>query len=116
MKHYLRYPLILMTLLLLGCKREVCQDLGVVEQTATLIWYGDYELDGCGYSVEIGENKYKPENESDIDESFKNQETSAGTAVKLTFLPRGRKLDVSCGMMPATDQIDYIKILSIEKL
>lgn len=116
MKHYLRYSLFFFSLLLLGCKGEICKDLDIVETTATLIWNGEYSLDGCGYSVQIGEKQYKPENESDIDDSFKTQELFTGTTVNLAYSPRGRRLDVACGMLPATTSIDYIHVISVEKL
>jgi hypothetical protein len=116
MKYAIRYALVCMTLLLAGCKGEVCKDLNVLETTATLTWNGDYALDGCGYSIQIGENHYKPENESDIDESFKTEALFKGTSVKLTYSPGGRKMDVGCGMMAGTTLIDYVVVLAVEKL
>lgn len=65
---YLLAPLALM-LTAFSCDKD--EDLDVVETTATLLWTGDVAVDGCGYSVQIGEKSYKPENEGDIDDSFK---------------------------------------------
>jgi hypothetical protein len=112
MKHFLSYSLILVTLLLVGCKGEICKDLEIAETTATLSWSGDYVVDGCGFRVQIGEKFYKPENEQDIDASFKTPEP---TSVKLEYIPRGKK-DFQCGMLPVVNAVDFIRILSIEKI
>jgi hypothetical protein len=120
MKNCLRYSLFCITLLLLGCKREECTEpAAIVETIANLLWTGDYAVDGCGFRVQIGEQFYKPENEEDIDASFRTNESfpyPSSRSIKLRYLPRGNRLDVSCGMQPATKNIDYIYVLSIERL
>ncbi|MDX5419324.1 MAG: hypothetical protein LPK09_08900 [Hymenobacteraceae bacterium] len=115
MKIFIRYYLVLVTLLLSGCQDEVCKDLEIVEATANLVWSGDYALDGCGYSVQIGEQRYKPDNEEDIDESFKAKEIFEGTVVKLKYIPQGKR-DFQCGMLPAVQTLDFIRIISIKKI
>lgn len=116
MKYYYNYTLILVTLLLVGCKGEICKDLDIVETTATLTWTGDYAVDGCGYSVRIGEQRYKPENEEDIDKSFKTYEAIyEDIPVRIKYSLRGTK-DFQCGMLPVANAVEFIRILSIEKI
>ncbi|MBD1395809.1 hypothetical protein H9Q13_01415 [Pontibacter sp. JH31] len=112
MKHFLPYSLLLATLLLFGCKAEVCKDLSIVESTATLTWSGDYAADGCGYRIEIDEQIYKPGNEQDIAESFKSSEP---IPVDVKFILQGRK-DIQCGMLPASQSVQFIQIISIKKI
>lgn len=98
MRNLLRYALLLAAFIAsaFSCDKE--EDLEVVETTATLRWTGDIAVDGCGFSVQIGEKSYKPENEGDIAESFKVYDPIT-VEVKLVHL--GQR-DLACGMLPGT--------------
>lgn len=112
MKYVLRYTLILITFMLAGFSCEKCEDLEIMESTATINWSGDYAADGCGYSIQIGEKHYKPDNEKDIDPSFKTQ---GSTTVQLKYVQLDSR-NFQCGMLPASTTMDFIRIISIEKI
>lgn len=52
-----------------------------VDSTALLTWTGEYFIDGCGFFVTIGGQKYRPENEDFINDSFKDVELPFQTEV-----------------------------------
>ncbi|WP_299708145.1 hypothetical protein [uncultured Pontibacter sp.] len=112
MKHIIRCALLLVTFLSVSFSCEKCNDLEVLESTATLRWSGDYAVDGCGYSIQLGENTLKPDNEKDIDDSFK---TDGSTTVRLKYVHLDQR-DFQCGMVPVSNTLDFIRIISIEKL
>ena len=110
MKKFLTYSLILVTLLLSGCKSEICKDLEVIETIASIVWTG--EMGGCGYMIRIGEQSYKPENEEDIDESFRSSDSKP---IILKYINQGKK-DLQCGILPITHSVDFIRTISIKKI
>jgi hypothetical protein len=112
MKHIIRYALLLVTFVSLGFSCEKCDDLEVLESTATLSWSGEYEADGCGYSIQLGESSFKPDNEKDINDSFK---TETSSTVRLNYVHLDRR-NFQCGMLPVSTTMDFIRIISIEKL
>ncbi|MCJ8163350.1 hypothetical protein MKJ04_00745 [Pontibacter sp. E15-1] len=63
----------LLTALLLFTSCNKDDDGCYVPETieATLHWTGDYALDGCGYILTIGDTDYKPKNEEDIPDTYK---------------------------------------------
>ncbi|WP_266205013.1 hypothetical protein [Pontibacter kalidii] len=54
-----------------GCNKEDDTSTTVETIDATLVWTGDYALDGCGYMLRIGEVEHKPLNEDAISSSYK---------------------------------------------
>ena len=112
MKNFIRYTLLLAAFSASAFSCDKDDDLDVVETNATLHWTGDVAVDGCGYSVQIGEKSYKPENEGDIDASFKVYEP---TPVAVKLIHKGER-DISCGMLPGKYKRDFIRVLSIKKL
>jgi hypothetical protein len=79
---------------------------------ATLIWSGEYMVDGCGFEVEIDGKRYKPDNENEIDETFK---VEGETPVVLTFERLGRQLDIRCGLSTQSRAMDAIRVVSVKK-
>ncbi|SIT83005.1 hypothetical protein [Pontibacter indicus] len=106
---YLIAPLVIM-LTAFSCDKD--EDLDAVETTATLFWTGDVAVDGCGYSVQIGEKSYKPENEGDIDASFKVYEP---IPVAIKLIHKGER-EIACGMLPGKSKRDFVRVLSIRKI
>lgn len=100
-----------MVLMLTAFSCDKDDDFETVETTATLFWTGDIAVDGCGFSVHIGEKSYKPENEGDIDDSFKVYEP---TTVEVKLVHLGQR-DLACGMLPGKSKRDFIRVLSIKK-
>ena len=92
-----------------GCKDE---DSGsVVTEEALLIWGGDYAADGCGYTLEMNDKIYKPENEDFISDEYK---IHPPTSVVRAFEYLNRDIEYFCGMRPTKNE--GIKIISIKKL
>lgn len=92
-----------------------CQDSmqqGTETADATLIWSGEYMVDGCGFEVMIQDKKYKPENEDDIDESFK---VEGSMPVLVEFVRLGEQIDRRCGLSPESRAMDGIRVISIKK-
>ncbi len=92
-----------------SCKKDdiACPVDETVE--ATLRWTGDYAVDGCGYMLQIGDITHKPENESDIPNSYK--ETSP-TPVRVRIKDY-RKNVKAC---QSGIDINSVKILDIQKM
>jgi hypothetical protein len=80
---------------------------------ATLIWSGEYMVDGCGFEVEIDGKRFKPDNENEIDEAFK---VEGETPVIITFEKLGRQLDIRCGLSTQSRAMDAIRVLTVKKL
>ena len=93
-----------------SCCKDEEQDGSTMEKTdATLIWTGDYALDGCGFMLQIGEVRHKPVNEADISSAYK---TSSPTAVEATIINYNKKTRICM----AGTEINSIKILDLQPL
>jgi len=75
-----------------------------------LIWAGEYSNDGCGFLIEIGSLKYKPEDETAIDDKYK---TTSRVPVELEFLGLNRIFELSCG---EAVEIEVIEIISMTEI
>lgn len=85
-------PLALFTgvMLFTSCSKDDELDGGTLERAdATLTWSGDYAVDGCGFTLQIGEEYHKPVNESDIAASYKENFT---TEVEVKFINYNRSV------------------------
>lgn len=98
---------ILLSLLLLTSCGEGEEDCFTTETIdATLVWTGDYALDGCGYILVVGEAEHKPENEQNIPYSYK---TTSPTAVEAKIINYGRQVTTCMTGVEMTS----IKVLSL---
>jgi hypothetical protein len=93
-----------------SCQDSMQQETETAE--ATLIWSGEYMVDGCGFEVIINDKKYKPENEDDIDESFK---VEGSIPVLVEFVRLGEQIDRRCGLSPESRAMDGIRVISVKK-
>jgi hypothetical protein len=91
-----------------SCDKE--DDLEVMEATATLIWSGDYAVDGCGFSIQLNDKHYKPDNEQDIDAKFK---TESHQTVRIKYSLPAKDLEYSCGWRK--HKSNSIRLLSIKE-
>lgn len=98
------------TLLFTSCQDSMQQDTETAE--ATLMWSGEYMVDGCGFEVLIKDKKYKPENEEDIDESFK---VEGAIPVIVEFVRLGEQIDRRCGLSTESKAMDGIRVISVKK-
>jgi hypothetical protein len=98
------------TLFIASCQDSMQQGTETAE--ATLIWSGEYMVDGCGFEVVIKDKKFKPENEDDIDESFK---VEGAIPVVVEFERLGEQIDRRCGLSPESKAMDGIRVISVKK-
>lgn len=102
--------LLLASILLLSscCKDD--EDTFTTAETvdATLVWTGDYAVDGCGFMLQIGDIYHKPTNENDISSSYKE---NSPTEVEATII-NYHKLKRYC---QADVEINTIKIVELRK-
>ncbi len=83
----------------------------VLTSEATLIWTGDYEVDGCGFIIVIDQVEYKPINEDFIAEELKDGETE----VTLTYIHLTDQIEKFCGDKPDPFIFEAIRVLSVIK-
>ena len=96
-------------LIVIGFLTLSCEDKNeiIVEPNATLIWTGDYAVDGCGFFVEIDSVEYKPENEEIIPPAFK---VDYPLSVSVQYIDLLYDLDYYCGDSPDSKKAKAIKL------
>ena len=100
--------------LLISCRKENIQspDDSIQTEEGIIQWEGAYEVDGCGYFIIIDGIKYKPANESDINDEFKSGNRMN---VRVQFERQGQ-ITYQCGDLPYAIKAEGIKIITIEKI
>ena len=86
-----------------------------VDSTALLTWTGEYFIDGCGFFVTIDGQKYRPENEDFIDDSFKDVELPFQTEVIIEYKLLDKRSDFYCEEILETGSLPMIEIISIQR-
>lgn len=81
------------------------------ERDAILTWTGEYDVDGCGFFVEIDSIQYKPENEGIIPKAFKTTDT---LKVTIQYIDVLYEIEYYCGDLPEGQKSKAIKLLSID--
>lgn len=107
---YLAAILVATTSMMSSCQDSLQKDTETAE--GTLIWSGEYMVDGCGFEVVINDSHFKPENEDEIDASFK---VEGQHLVVIEFERLGRQIDRPCGLSPASKAMDGIRVVSVKK-
>ncbi|MCD4682950.1 MAG: hypothetical protein K8R86_06680 [Bacteroidales bacterium] len=107
---YIANILLIVFSLLLSCDKDEASSILISK--ATIKW-SDYAVDGCGFFITINEHKYKPENESNIDESFK---TGEEIQVLVKYIKLNSQIGLSCGDSPWGIYFDGIVIISIKSI
>lgn len=107
-KNFLLIFLLIGVLFFLSCDEgnEV-----IYERNAKLIWTGDYEVDGCGFFVEIDSTEYKPENEGIIPPEFKSYDT---LSITVQYIDLFSEIELQCFRSPITNKKKAIKLISID--
>lgn len=67
----------------------------IYEKDARLVWTGEYDLDGCGFFIEIDSVSYKPENEGILPPEYK---TSEPLEVDVQFINLLYDIEYPCGL------------------
>ncbi|WP_276497049.1 hypothetical protein [Pontibacter litorisediminis] len=104
----LPFSLLASILLLSSCCKDNDSFTKAETVDATLVWTGDYAVDGCGFMLQIGDTYHKPTNEGDISISFKEH---SPTEVEATLLDY-RKLGRYC---QAGVEINTVKIIELRR-
>lgn len=77
---------------------------------ATLLWSGEYMVDGCGFEVLLDAKKYKPENEDAIGDAFKEGNRHD---IVLEFVRLDTTIDRRCGLSTESRAMDGIRVVSV---
>ena len=93
-------------LLLTSCKKDEEDCFTTATVDATLVWTGDYAVDGCGYILYIGETQHKPANEQRIPDSYK---TASPTEVEVRIINYGQKVNACMSGV----SMNSIKVVSL---
>lgn len=83
----------------------------IVEPDAKLIWTGSYDVDGCGFFVEIDSVQYKPENEGIIPPEYKTEEPLSITVQYIDLL---YDIEYYCGDLQEVQRAKAIKLTSMD--
>ena len=105
-------PLIL--LLLVAIFFTIACDDGnevLIEPNAKLIWTGNYDVDGCGFFVEIDSVLYKPENEGILPPEYR---TDNPLDVTVQYIDLLYEIEYSCGDLPDVQKSKAIKLTSMD--
>jgi len=81
-----------------------------IGQDAVLKWKGEYEVDGCGFFIELKGETYKPNNEDEIGEEFKKNPLSN---VVIDYKLLNKDTEYNCGDLPEIQKEKTIDIISI---
>ena len=96
-------------LLLLGCKDEL-SEAEIIDFTPVIVrWFGPPTADGCGFSVEIDSQVYKPINEEFFGPEF---QIFNDTTVEMKYKDLKRKVSAGCGEGPPSEA-NGIEVLEI---
>ena len=105
------FLIILLSLSVVACKNEVPDPQIVDYRKVTVVWNGDYQVDGCGFFVEIDSVRYKPTNEDFFDEAFRNASDN-DSIVEMRYTDLRRAITSQCGEgFPY--QINGIEVIAI---
>ncbi|TPE42127.1 hypothetical protein [Pontibacter mangrovi] len=72
MRHLFLPLLASIVFLCAGCKKEASDNPNIETVDATLHWTGEFAVDGCGFTLEIGNTTHKVINDDFIPDSFKD--------------------------------------------
>jgi hypothetical protein len=103
----------LITALLTFVSLISCSDDNEVmyEKNAILKWTGDYDVDGCGFFIEIDSVDYKPENEGIISKEYKVNESLSVTVQYIDLL---YDIEYYCGDSPNKQKAKAIKLTFLD--
>jgi hypothetical protein len=83
----------------------------IYEPNAKLIWTGEYDVDGCGFFVEIDSVQYKPENESILPPQYR---TSEPIDVTVQYIDLQYEIEFFCGDLPNASKAPAITLTSLD--
>ena len=83
----------------------------IYENNAKLTWTGEYDVDGCGFFIEIDSVEFKPENENIIPPAFK---VSGTLNVTVQYIDLLYDIEYSCGDLPEPKKSKAIKLTALD--
>ncbi|MBK7104735.1 MAG: hypothetical protein IPH62_05575 [Ignavibacteriae bacterium] len=109
----MKLKIILYLFVILGIFTISCDEKNevVFEPTATLIWTGDYDIDGCGFFIEIDSVLYKPENEGIIPPAFKIERN---LSVTIQYIDLFYEIETDCTLETYPPKANAIKLTSMD--
>lgn len=83
----------------------------IVKSDAKLVWTGSYDVDGCGFFIEVDSIMYKPENEGIIPPAYKKPDA---LSVTVQFIDLLYDIEYYCGDLPNKRMSKAIKLTYLE--
>ena len=83
----------------------------LIEPNARLIWTGNYDVDGCGFFVEIDSVLYKPENEGILPPEYRTEDPLDVTVQYIDLL---YEIEYSCGDLQEVQKAKALKLTSMD--
>ena len=77
------------------------------ENNAKLIWTGEYDVDGCGFFIEVDSIMYKPENEGIIPPDYRKAEP---LSITVQYIELQYEIEYYCGDSPTPQKSEAIKL------
>lgn len=107
-RHILKVIPFFLIIFILNCEEgnEV-----IYEPNAKLIWTGEYDVDGCGFFVEIDSVQYKPENEAILPPQYRTVEPLDVTVQYIDLL---YEIEYYCGDSPDAKMARAITLTSLD--
>lgn len=107
-KIYIYLVILIASIILISCEEgnEV-----ISKSDAKLVWTGSYEVDGCGFFIEVDSIMYKPENEGIIPPAYKKSEPLSITVQYIDLL---YDIEYYCGDLPDKSKSKAIKLTYLE--
>ncbi len=79
---------------IVSCEEESPKAEMVDFKLVRVIWTGDYQVDGCGFFVEIDSIQHKPRNEDFFNADF---QVLTDTIVEMKYLDLNQEITAQCG-------------------
>jgi len=109
MKHKYNFNILFLLVIFISISCDKKNDY--ITSEGILTWTGDYSVDGCGFFITINNHKYKPIDESKIDNNFKSENIT----VTVEYENVNNKVEKHCGDLSSPTITDGINIISIKK-
>ncbi len=107
-KIYIYLAIVITSILLFACEEgnEV-----ISNSDAKLVWTGSYDVDGCGFFIQVDSVMYKPENEGIIPPAYKKSEP---LSINVQYIDLLYDIEYYCGDKPDKRMSKAIKLTYLE--
>jgi hypothetical protein len=108
MKHLKYLIWVFLVVFCFSCKK----DKDIFEKDAIITWHGEDTLCGYGFLLKIGGKDYKAQNESIIDDCYKEKNK---TRVKIKYKLLNKQMEYYCYDSATPMKADEIELILIKK-